>query len=84
MTDVYTQDGHKYCKKCDGLVCDHRDTEYLEDKKVHVCKECGKAFRKPEVYARVCGYLRPVSQFNLGKKEEFAYRKNFKGIEHAR
>ena len=31
-----------------------------------------------EVFSRVCGYLRPVSHFNLGKKEEFKTRTNFK------
>jgi len=31
-----------------------------------------------EVFARVCGYLRPVQQYNLGKKEEFNERKNYK------
>lgn len=33
---------------------------------------------KCEVYSRVVGYLRPVSQFNEGKKREFQDRKNFK------
>ena len=28
-----------------------------------------------EVYTRVVGYYRPVSGFNLGKKQEFADRK---------
>lgn len=28
-----------------------------------------------EVYSRVCGYFRPVSQWNKGKKEEFRERK---------
>lgn len=27
-----------------------------------------------EVYSRVCGYFRPVSQWNKGKKEEFKER----------
>jgi len=27
---------------------------------------------------RVMGYHRPVSEFNIGKKSEFAARKNFK------
>ncbi len=31
-----------------------------------------------EVYSRVVGYLRPVSQWNEGKKEEFYMRTNFK------
>jgi len=30
-----------------------------------------------EVFSRVCGYLRPVKQFNLGKKAEFAARQNY-------
>ncbi len=31
---------------------------------------------KCEVYSRVVGYLRPVQNWNKGKKEEFAMRKN--------
>ena len=33
---------------------------------------------KCEVYSRVVGYLRPVSQYNLRKKSEFKDRKVFK------
>jgi len=40
-----------------------------------VCPECGA---QTEVYSRVVGYLRPVSQWNKGKKEEFKLRKVFK------
>jgi len=36
------------------------------------CPECGN---ECEVYSRVVGYLRPVSQWNKGKREEFAQRK---------
>lgn len=32
------------------------------------CKE------KVEVYSRVCGFFRPVQQWNRGKKEEFRDR----------
>lgn len=31
-----------------------------------------------EVYSRISGYFRPVSQWNRGKKEEFKDRKNLK------
>ena len=31
-----------------------------------------------EVYSRVCGYFRPVSNWNKGKKEEFKERKTYK------
>lgn len=30
--------------------------------------KCGQ---KCEVWSRVCGYFRPVNQYNHGKKEEF-------------
>ena len=30
---------------------------------------------KTEVYSRVVGYFRPVSQFNSGKQQEFEDRK---------
>lgn len=33
---------------------------------------------KCEVYSRVCGYLRPVQQWNEGKQAEFSDRKMFK------
>ncbi len=32
---------------------------------------------KCEVWARVCGYFRPVSSFNKGKKQEFRDRLNY-------
>jgi len=38
------------------------------------CPQCGDAC---EVYSRVVGYLRPVSQWNAGKNEEFKMRKSF-------
>jgi anaerobic ribonucleoside-triphosphate reductase len=40
--------------------------------------ECGFRGRKAEVYSRVCGYLRPVSSWNLGKQEEFNQRSTVK------
>ncbi|MFZ5353151.1 MAG: ribonucleoside triphosphate reductase [Bacillota bacterium] len=38
------------------------------------CPECGEA---AEVWSRVTGYLRPVQNYNLGKKEEYKQRKKF-------
>lgn len=53
-----------------------------------VCPDCGyidgehfncpKCSAKSEVYSRVVGYLRPVQQWNKGKKAEFELRKVFK------
>lgn len=47
------------------------------------CKECHmkdpvlRNFQECEVYSRVVGYIRPVKQWNKGKKEEFKDRKEF-------
>ncbi len=38
------------------------------------CPECG---RDAEVWSRVVGYLRPVQNYNKGKKEEYMLRKKF-------
>jgi hypothetical protein len=31
-----------------------------------------------EIYSRISGYYRPVSQYNKGKQEEFSQRKKIK------
>ena len=40
----------------------------------YTCPECGESC---EVYSRVVGYIRPVNQWNKGKKKEFSDRKTF-------
>ena len=40
----------------------------------YTCPECGESC---EVYSRVVGYIRPVNQWNKGKKKEFSNRKTF-------
>ncbi|MFN4227687.1 MAG: ribonucleoside triphosphate reductase [Candidatus Ratteibacteria bacterium] len=42
---------------------------------VYNCPKCGSS---TEIYSRIVGYLRPVSQWNKGKFEEFKIRKTFK------
>jgi ribonucleoside-triphosphate reductase len=37
----------------------------------------GACGQKTELYSRVCGYFRPVANWNRGKKQEFLDRKNF-------
>lgn len=50
---------------------------------VFKCSDCytqNKAlnnFQKCEVYSRVVGYIRPVQQWNNGKKQEFGERKEY-------
>jgi hypothetical protein len=40
-------------------------------------------YKKTEVYSRIVGYLRPVSQWNKGKKEEYSQRKEYKSPKKA-
>lgn len=39
-----------------------------------VCSECGE---KTEIWSRVVGYLRPINNYNEGKREEYANRKKY-------
>ncbi|HOL21778.1 MAG TPA: ribonucleoside triphosphate reductase [bacterium] len=41
---------------------------------VYRCDRCG---RETEVYSRIVGYLRPISQWNKGKVAEFRIRKTY-------
>ena len=56
----------KYFFKCAGC--------FKKDKILRNYQEC-------EVYSRVVGYLRPIQQWNKGKKEEYDMRKVFKNTE---
>jgi ribonucleoside-triphosphate reductase len=40
-------------------------------------KECPRCGSPCEIYSRVVGYLRPINQWNEGKRAEFALRKSF-------
>jgi len=56
--------------------------KYREDENHNLVLEDGTIIpankrTKCEVYSRVVGYLRPVSQYNKGKKVEFKARKTF-------
>lgn len=46
---------------------------YLEGEQ-HTCPHCNSAC---EVYSRIVGYIRPVNQWNEGKRTEFKNRKTF-------
>jgi anaerobic ribonucleoside-triphosphate reductase len=54
-----------------------------KEKMVFKCSECYandpslRNFQETEVYSRVVGYIRPVSQWNEGKQHEFMERKTF-------
>lgn len=57
--------------------------KYIEDENGNLVLEDGTVIPKAkrqrtEVYTRSVGYLRPVSQWNKGKQQEFKERKEFK------
>src|SRR3989344_3925647 len=43
--------------------------------KIMTCEKCGAA---NEVYSRIVGYIRPIQQWNAGKRSEFADRTTYK------
>ncbi|MCK4509418.1 MAG: hypothetical protein KAU27_12790 [Desulfuromonadales bacterium] len=49
----------------------------VESKKSKECNMSTKCSAKTEVYSRVCGFFRPVQQWNKGKKEEFKDRQEY-------
>lgn len=65
-----------------GLLLTYRAGD--EKLQVYKCQECFEVnpglddFRECEVYSRVCGYLRPVAQWNEAKRKEFAQREHYK------
>jgi len=85
----YCHDCQKEIKVEDGELKNGVLLNYDDNgKKITVfkCNECYEKnpqltnFRKCEVYSRIVGYLRPVQQWNKGKKEEYSKRKEFKAI----
>jgi hypothetical protein len=54
------------------------ETPFKECRVLPIEKKYKMTKTKCEVYSRVVGYIRPVTQWNDGKQEEFKDRKNFK------
>lgn len=55
-----------------------QEKQVVENKISDLKKEMGEVKgSKCEVYSRVVGYLRPVQNWNKGKKEEFEMRKTY-------
>jgi ribonucleoside-triphosphate reductase len=38
------------------------------------CQGCGRQLQRCEVYSRIVGYLRPVQNWNVAKKQEWKDR----------
>lgn len=64
----------------EGQMCVPYDAS---NKTFYKCEECFaedsvlRNFQETEVYSRIVGYIRPVKQWNIGKTEEYADRKEY-------
>jgi anaerobic ribonucleoside-triphosphate reductase len=73
------------CHNCGRELADQEEFMPYEtvEKKYIKCKACYEKdpvlrnFQKTEIYSRVVGYIRPVEQWNAGKKMEYGDRKEF-------
>ena len=69
------------------ICCDYHVPYFTLSPTFSVCPNCGyidgeqktcpTCHEACEIYSRIVGYLRPIHQWNNGKKEEFHMRKNF-------
>ena len=70
------------CKVEKGSILVYEDNG--EELFVAKCDDCFSKnegisdYKKCEVYSRIVGYLRPVNQWNDGKKQEYSERKEYK------
>lgn len=76
----YIAGEHNYCPKCDVEI-GYSNMSRLRDQGKEIDYDLLEGIEKKrsrcEVYSRVVGYIRPVSQWNDGKQEEFKQRKMF-------
>lgn len=93
MVFANTAKNNDFCRDCgkkieieddkikNGVLLKYDDAGNIIE--IFKCGECYKRnpaltnFRKCEVYSRIVGYLRPVQQWNIGKKQEYQERKEF-------
>jgi len=91
--NIIMNSSNHYCHDCNrgikvenseiqnGLLIKYREGN--EEFDIFKCDDCFKKnpalanFRKCEVYSRIVGYLRPVKQWNVGKKQEFDERQGY-------
>jgi ribonucleoside-triphosphate reductase len=70
----YVEGEHAYCPKCDA---EAGWTKGIQTPETEARRN------RCEIYSRIVGYIRPVQQWNLGKKEEFKMRTPYnKQLDH--
>ncbi len=80
-------DCQKEIQEENGELLNGKQLKYKNGEKdiyIFKCNECFEKsqaltnYQPTEVFSRVCGYFRPVSQWHKGKQEEYNQRVNFK------
>ncbi len=69
----YLAGEHEFCPRCDRELY---PIPHMNIKKQQLPRDM-KQRQRCEIYSRVVGYLRPVQQWNNGKREEFAERRTY-------
>jgi anaerobic ribonucleoside-triphosphate reductase len=69
--------GKVLAKNDEFMVYKYSGKEYFKCKSCHQKDSVLRNFQKAEVYSRVVGYIRPVEQWNDGKRTEFGDRVEF-------
>ena len=54
------------------------NVHYWKEQKIYRCERCARQHFKTEVYDRICGYLRPIENWNPGKRSEREDKKFYK------
>ena len=72
-THSYLDGEHQFCPKCDEELSRKTGQDL-----VHISVLPDEKRTRCEIWTRVMGYYRPVSQFNIGKKGEYYERVYFK------
>jgi anaerobic ribonucleoside-triphosphate reductase len=83
---IFCHDCKKEIEIKDGELVEGKQLVYRdgeEEIKIFKCNECFEKdpslhnYRKCEVYSRIVGYIRPVNQWNQGKRQEYDDRTEY-------
>lgn len=78
MNQYICHDCHKELKENDEYVPYETNSGlFIKCRACHQKDSVLRNFQKTEVYSRIVGYIRPVEQWNVGKKQEYRDRKEF-------
>lgn len=69
--------GKKLSQNDEYMPYETTDGLFIKCKSCHQKDPVLRNFQKTEVYSRIVGYIRPITQWNAGKSQEYQDRKEF-------